>query len=106
MMAEIMFATSPCVIAVCMRNHRTIYRAPGVDIEITCGTVKAFIRKINQCHQLADLAFWLLHLSLQYFTDSQFFAQLLRQVMGLPQVTQSFCGKDCLLPLKPDCFMA
>jgi hypothetical protein len=39
--------------------------------------------------------------SLQYNTLSQFFAQLLRQLMGRPQTAQGFWGKSCLFPLKP-----
>jgi hypothetical protein len=38
----------------------------------------------------------------QYLTDSQFFAQDLRQVISLPQVTQSLLGKNDLFPLNPD----
>lgn len=36
----------------------------------------------------------------QYFTASQFFAQALRQLMGLPQATQGLLGRWALLPLK------
>jgi hypothetical protein len=35
----------------------------------------------------------------QYFTVSQFFAQALRQTMGLPQAAQAFAGRKLLLPL-------
>ena len=38
----------------------------------------------------------------QYFTSAQFLAQLLRQVISRPQVTQILLGKLALLPLKPD----
>jgi hypothetical protein len=38
----------------------------------------------------------------QYFTDSQFFSQDLRQVISLPQVTHSLLGKKDLFPLNPD----
>lgn len=44
--------------------------------------------------------FWRRHLSLQYFTSSQFFAQALRQVMGRPQAWQGLLGRADLLPLK------
>ena len=37
----------------------------------------------------------------QYLTSSQFFAQLLRQVISRPQATQILLGSDALLPLKP-----
>jgi hypothetical protein len=37
----------------------------------------------------------------QYFTSSQFLAQLLRQVIALPQVWQVLLGSDDLLPLNP-----
>jgi hypothetical protein len=40
--------------------------------------------------------------SLQYSTLSQFFAQLLRQLIGRPQTAQGFWGKSCLFPLKPE----
>jgi hypothetical protein len=36
----------------------------------------------------------------QYKTESQFFAQDLRQVMLRLQTAQSLLGSDCLLPLK------
>jgi hypothetical protein len=35
----------------------------------------------------------------QYFTSSQFFAQALRQLMGLPQTAQGLLGRWALLPL-------
>jgi hypothetical protein len=38
----------------------------------------------------------------QYLTDSQFLAQDFRQVISLPQLTQSLLGKKDLLPLNPD----
>ena len=37
----------------------------------------------------------------QYFTSAQFLAQLLRQVISRPQVTQILLGNAALLPLKP-----
>ena len=37
----------------------------------------------------------------QYLTSSQFFAQLLRQVISRPQTMQVLLGSDALLPLKP-----
>ena len=40
-----------------------------------------------------------LHLSEQYKTCSQFFAQALRQVISRPQVLQGLLGRFCLLPL-------
>ena len=40
-----------------------------------------------------------LHLSEQYKTCSQFFAQALRQVISRPQVLQGLLGRLCLLPL-------
>jgi hypothetical protein len=43
---------------------------------------------------------WWRQRSLQYFTASQFLAQLLRHTMGRPQAAQIFCGKLALLPLK------
>jgi hypothetical protein len=51
---------------------------------------------------LADLGLSARQRSLQYSTLSQFLAQLLRQLMALPQTTQGFCGKSCLFPLKPE----
>jgi hypothetical protein len=36
----------------------------------------------------------------QYFTCSQFLAQLLRQVMVRPHTVHSLLGKEALLPLK------
>ena len=41
------------------------------------------------------------HASEQYFTSSQFLAQLLRQVISRPQTMQVLLGSDALLPLKP-----
>ena len=38
----------------------------------------------------------------QYFTASQFLAQLFRQVISRPHATQSLLGKAALFPLKPD----
>lgn len=38
----------------------------------------------------------------QYFTDSQFFSQDLRQVISLPQATHNLLGKWDLFPLNPD----
>jgi hypothetical protein len=38
----------------------------------------------------------------QYFTSSQFFAQLLRQLISLPQTVHGLLGKYDLLPLN-DC---
>jgi len=35
----------------------------------------------------------------QYFTSSQFLAQLLRQLMSFPQTMQGLTGKKDLLPL-------
>ena len=37
----------------------------------------------------------------QYLTSSQFFAQLLRQVISRPQTMQVLLGSDALFPLKP-----
>jgi hypothetical protein len=37
----------------------------------------------------------------QYFTSSQFLAQLLRHVMARPQAVQGLLGRADLLPLKP-----
>ena len=37
----------------------------------------------------------------QYLTSAQFLAQLLRQVISRPQVTQILLGNDDLLPLNP-----
>ena len=37
----------------------------------------------------------------QYLTSAQFLAQLLRQVISRPQVTQILLGSDDLLPLNP-----
>jgi hypothetical protein len=37
------------------------------------------------------------HLSEQYFTSSQVFAQALRHIMGLRQWTQSFTGRSLFL---------
>jgi hypothetical protein len=39
--------------------------------------------------------------SLQYFTSSQFLAQLLRHTMSRPQTQQGLEGNDALLPLNP-----
>jgi hypothetical protein len=39
----------------------------------------------------------------QYFTSSQFLAQLLRQVISLPQTVQGLLGRYDLLPLKDCC---
>lgn len=50
-----------------------------------------------------DLGLFARQASEQYFTSSQFFAQLFRQVISRPQVTQTLLGKLALLPLKPDC---
>jgi hypothetical protein len=38
----------------------------------------------------------------QYFTSTQFFAQLLRQVISRPQARQTLLGSAALLPLNPD----
>ena len=37
----------------------------------------------------------------QYLTSSQFLAQLLRQVISLPQTTHGLLGRLDLFPLKP-----
>jgi hypothetical protein len=37
----------------------------------------------------------------QYLIDAQFFSQDFRQVISLPQATQSLLGKNDLLPLNP-----
>ena len=50
----------------------------------------------------SPLDFLARHASEQYFTSSQFFAQLLRQVIARPHVTQILLGRPALLPLKPD----
>ncbi len=47
-------------------------------------------------------AFRARHLSEQYKTESQFFAQALRQVIVRPHTAQSLLGRNCLLPLNPD----
>ena len=47
-------------------------------------------------------AFRARHLSEQYKTESQFFAQALRQVIVRPHTAQSLLGRDCLFPLNPD----
>ena len=47
------------------------------------------------------LCFLARHASEQYLTASQFFAQLLRQVISRPQTMQVLLGSDALLPLKP-----
>jgi hypothetical protein len=39
------------------------------------------------------------HASEQYLTASQFFAQLLRQLISRPQAAQGLTGRDALLPL-------
>lgn len=39
----------------------------------------------------------------QYFTSSQFLAQVLRQLIKRPQFTQGFVGNAALFPLKPWC---
>ena len=44
--------------------------------------------------------FWLRQASEQYFTASQFLAQLLRQLMSRPQAVQGLLGSEALLPLK------
>ena len=49
---------------------------------------------------VGPVVFSRLQASEQYFTSSQFFAQLLRQVMSRPQATQGLLGSDDLLPLK------
>lgn len=49
---------------------------------------------------LAVLGFFARQASEQYFTSAQFLAQLLRQVMSRPHVTQILLGSDDLLPLK------
>ena len=49
-----------------------------------------------------DLGLFARQASEQYFTSAQFLAQLLRQVISRPQVTQILLGKPALLPLKPD----
>ena len=49
-----------------------------------------------------DLGLFARQASEQYFTSSQFLAQLLRHVISRPQVTQILLGKLALLPLKPD----
>lgn len=46
--------------------------------------------------------FFVRQASEQYFTSAQFLAQLLRQVISRPQVTQILLGKPALFPLKPD----
>jgi hypothetical protein len=46
------------------------------------------------------------HASEQYLTSAQFFAQLLRQVICRPQITQILQGRSALLPLKPVMFGA
>ena len=43
--------------------------------------------------------FLALQASEQYFTSAQFLAQLLRQVISRPQVTQTLLGSADLLPL-------
>lgn len=50
----------------------------------------------------AFVAFLARQASEQYFTASQFLAQLFRQVISRPQATQVLLGKAALLPLKPD----
>lgn len=47
-----------------------------------------------------DEGFFARHASEQYLTSAQFFAQLLRQVISRPQVTQNLLGSVDLLPLK------
>lgn len=50
----------------------------------------------------SPLGFFARHASEQNLTSSQFLAQLFRQVIGRPHVTQILLGKADLLPLKPD----
>ena len=47
--------------------------------------------------------FLLRQASEQYFTSSQFLAQLFRQVISRPHVTQILLGRPALLPLNPEC---
>lgn len=48
----------------------------------------------------AGVGFLARQASEQYFTSAQFLAQLFRQLISRPQVTQTLLGSDDLLPLK------
>jgi hypothetical protein len=61
---------------------------------------KVFARKAKNSlifNKRIMFIFYLLHLSLQYFTASQTLAHFFRQVNGLPQVAQIFCGRFSFL---------
>ena len=63
--------------------------------------VRRYDRKSKTVYCFGDLGFLARQASEQYFTSSQFFAQLLRQVISRPQARQGLLGKAALLPLNP-----
>jgi hypothetical protein len=51
MMAEVIFITKPCMVAVAMRYNSPVNRLPRVNIKITLRTAQSFISKLDEVHR-------------------------------------------------------
>lgn len=77
-------------------NHRLQYSLSIFEILSRNGRYRNASKDRKQLRaacQLFVLFFWEAQALLQYFISGQVFSHFFRQVMGLPQTTQGFCGK-------------